>query len=373
MNINRNNYESWLLDYLDDNLTAEEKHCVEEFLSVNPDIHEEFQQVQEFKIEPPETTFKFKHSLKKQELIVEPTGIDSQIIAAIENDLSEKETLELKQQMIADEETLNTYKLFQLTKLQANDEITFSGKQKLRQPIPLSSYNNNRRVMFAVAAALIIIFISVALLSIFNANRSVIDVASNDSNEELQKNELISKQVNRNEALKTEMETLSNLGKSEVDNVSKAEPDAPLSPAPPMKTTNEIKRSVADKEIRSVEIAALQPNQPELMDQKAISNTIYTDPLNVQIQPQNQEYLSLGDGLATLAKKELARSIENEGNAELALEDDSYKKVRLLDVVGLGIGKLSKNKVKLNPAYNENGELVSYKLKAGDVGLEKRR
>ena len=65
MNINRTNYESFLIDYVEGLLSTEQQKEVEAFLSANPDIKDEFEalSVEEFRL--PDVVFEEKEQLKK--------------------------------------------------------------------------------------------------------------------------------------------------------------------------------------------------------------------------------------------------------------------------------------------------------------------
>jgi hypothetical protein len=65
--INLNNYEQWLLSYIDNELTAEEAKHLEEFIAINPAIRAELNLLQKTKIQPETIVFAGKESLYRKE------------------------------------------------------------------------------------------------------------------------------------------------------------------------------------------------------------------------------------------------------------------------------------------------------------------
>ncbi|MBX7051065.1 MAG: hypothetical protein K1X54_03420 [Flavobacteriales bacterium] len=98
MNINRENYEVWLIDYLDGNLNDEAVAELHAFLLLNPDIAEEFnalKQLPESFPLPSELNFHDKESLKKTEDAISPT-LNELLAKSVESDLNPEEQLQLK-------------------------------------------------------------------------------------------------------------------------------------------------------------------------------------------------------------------------------------------------------------------------------------
>ena len=67
MEINRNNYETFFLLYLDRELNPAEKQEVENFLAENADLQKEFKQLQQTVLAPAEIVFEPKELLFRKE------------------------------------------------------------------------------------------------------------------------------------------------------------------------------------------------------------------------------------------------------------------------------------------------------------------
>ena len=70
MNINRHNYEEFFLLYADNELPADQRRAVEDFVDQNPDLKEEFNLLNELHLEP-DTTIFFDH----KESLLKPVSI----------------------------------------------------------------------------------------------------------------------------------------------------------------------------------------------------------------------------------------------------------------------------------------------------------
>ena len=67
MEISRQNYEQYFIDYLDGNLNPEQVEILLSFLEFNPDLKEEFTSIGKIFLVPDETTFSGKANLLKSE------------------------------------------------------------------------------------------------------------------------------------------------------------------------------------------------------------------------------------------------------------------------------------------------------------------
>lgn len=148
-NINRHNYEAFLLDYLEQNLSPNMVAELMVFLEQNSDLKEEFDELQAFEVlEPTSVPFDNKATLKKD-------ALDNLMIAEIEGINTSQETKTLKHILKADKTAKNDFTLFQQTKLKAK-KIIFEDKNTLKKEadiIPLKWWTN------AAAAVLIMAFL----------------------------------------------------------------------------------------------------------------------------------------------------------------------------------------------------------------------
>jgi hypothetical protein len=109
--INRNNYEEYLLMYLDGELSSEDMRSVESFLESNPDIEEELLLLQQTILQPEEIEFPAKHTLYRKAEGISLGNYEEYFLLYVDNELpaSEKESVEtfvLQNPQLQDEFTL---------------------------------------------------------------------------------------------------------------------------------------------------------------------------------------------------------------------------------------------------------------------------
>lgn len=144
MNINRDNYESHFIDYLDGRLTSKEAGELYAFLLLNDDLREELEDLEQIKLHP--TNIKYTHhlSLKKDELHACP---DYYGIATAEQCLTPQDIKFLKKHP----DYQNTASIYRKMKLNPDPAIHFTHKKQLYRP---KGYMTTLLRLSAVAAIL---------------------------------------------------------------------------------------------------------------------------------------------------------------------------------------------------------------------------
>lgn len=126
MVINRNNYEEYIVDYADGNLSAELKAEMERFLKANSDIQEELEMFLEAPIIDKSITFSGKDSLKKIPFAKTEASSDyfqNQCVAYIEGLMPENEIDFFLDLIAKDEHKQKELQLFQKSLLPKEDHI----------------------------------------------------------------------------------------------------------------------------------------------------------------------------------------------------------------------------------------------------------
>lgn len=158
MDINRENYEMYFIDYYDGNLNNNDIDTLMAFLQSNIDLKEEFEEFEEFSVSIPKVIYPNKNILLKRKIVSE-RGINADncedfFIAYHEGDLSEEEKIET---LLFCEKNLSLKKEFQSFSkifLTPDKAIRFKGKSKLKRHKLRKLYFSS----FAAAASLIILF-----------------------------------------------------------------------------------------------------------------------------------------------------------------------------------------------------------------------
>ncbi len=159
MKININNYEYFVVDYLEDKLPENLKQEFESFLEAYPHIANDIRKIANIKLSKPELEYQDKVFIKKSpiENISYPEYL---IISQIEKQITDYEGREFAK-LFENEYFRNEYDYYLKTKLQ-KPVIDFPKKQNLKlYPIKRVSYS----FMAAAAVLLPVIFVLIALFS----------------------------------------------------------------------------------------------------------------------------------------------------------------------------------------------------------------
>ncbi|MFY7732054.1 MAG: hypothetical protein ACOVSR_01135 [Bacteroidia bacterium] len=165
MEININNYEEIIIDFLDGKLDDNTMAKLFVFLDQNPNIKAEFDLLNTNQTTLPAEPIAFDFSgLLKQEKI-NVADYSDKLIALLENDLTPEETKSLEAEIRTYPELAAEFELFKKTKLVPENELVFANKQVLTKKgsfaiIPL----------FARYSAIAAVFIAVVICVYFFTN-----------------------------------------------------------------------------------------------------------------------------------------------------------------------------------------------------------
>lgn len=131
MNINKNNYEAFFLDYHEGNLSPQQVADLLLFVEQHPELREEFESFENVTLDDLSTvSFDQKSSLKK-EITLE--NREDYFIRSVENTLTPAEKNLLDTFIKQYPQFLTEFELFQKTKLPADTTIVFENKEALKR------------------------------------------------------------------------------------------------------------------------------------------------------------------------------------------------------------------------------------------------
>ena len=176
MNINRDNYEAYFLDFIEGRLSPDQEEVLRRFLKFNPDLEAEIEDIDLLKIEPTHHAFPGKNSLKKElpgsDTEVRDGNFDMFCIAYIEGDLKAKQRQIFEAYLQQYPERRSEFEACKATILKP-ESVPFPHKSRLkhRSRMRLTDW----RIMVPIAAAA-----AIALMVIFRvpATQPAIEVAA---------------------------------------------------------------------------------------------------------------------------------------------------------------------------------------------------
>ena len=150
MQINRDNYEAFFLDYAEGNLSADQLAQLELFLSANPDLREELEEFQNLSLDSGlDASFEDKSSLKRSEgdIVITLDNCEDYFIAYHEGDLGDVEKADVDAFLKLNPTQQEVFDQFGIATLEADEAIQFELKASLHQveavgPITMSNYTS---------------------------------------------------------------------------------------------------------------------------------------------------------------------------------------------------------------------------------------
>jgi mRNA-degrading endonuclease YafQ of YafQ-DinJ toxin-antitoxin module len=131
--IDRHNYEAYFLDYLEGNLSAEDKQDLFSFLDKNPDLKSALEMdLNEVSLNPSAIVFENKESLKTEdESILTLNTADAWMLESVEKNLIGSKQKELED-FVRKHQLEKTYTAYQSTVLKPDLNLIFEDKRKLK-------------------------------------------------------------------------------------------------------------------------------------------------------------------------------------------------------------------------------------------------
>jgi hypothetical protein len=164
MEINRQNYEQVIIDFIDGKLNEEQIGILMSFLDFNPDLKEEFTGIEKMCLEPETETYAGKENLLRsgsdltREAILK--DFDMYCISSMENDIAEEDEAKLQEILQDDPDREEVFRLYQSARLLPDESIIYHGKATLKKRFIGKTY----RVIMPAAAAVAVLLI---MLQIF--------------------------------------------------------------------------------------------------------------------------------------------------------------------------------------------------------------
>ncbi len=185
MEINRDNYEEYFLDFAEGNLTAEQEDILNNFLKFNPDLEAELKEFDLLQIPAEKITMPSRENLKREipskQDAVGPYNFELYSVAYLENDLSDYQRDIFETFLLTDKKYQDSFSMMKLTYLHAV-ELQYPHKDKLRKK---SRAVINLRIILPFAAAAAIALLIMVRTDIFIIQPEIAAVPETEINPEI--------------------------------------------------------------------------------------------------------------------------------------------------------------------------------------------
>ncbi len=168
MEINRNNYQIFITDFYDGNLSHIEEDALIRFLDENPDLRAEFDDFNTFPLHPDISLRVDKNGLKRDLRHLNSENLETYAIAITENDIEDDQAQEIKMILESTSEGRKLLSDYSRIKLVSQD-ITYPDKKSLKR-IPVKKNRYRILINGLSAAASVALIISLFLIIRNNPN-----------------------------------------------------------------------------------------------------------------------------------------------------------------------------------------------------------
>ena len=341
MIIDKNNYEAFILDYLEDQLSDQDKTMLFEFLEMHPELKNDLEVDTTISLSADQSKYKYKDQLQKHPAEAYNLPVkDYLLIKQLEEGLTKTEeselTLLVPDSKIRSKE-VNDYSLARLT---PDIQLKFTGKYKLKR---FSLYPVFKQAFVHRAAAVVATLALISTIWFFNSRVEDHPILVQNKPAELIKTDELAD-------AKILEKTLITSAPPSKDSLLKLSNDPmELKQAKKTTKTNEAKAQNTNY------LAAI--THIERLDHKPINAFEYG--LNVMM-PQYLDNNLISQELASIYRK--IETEQESPSLSLALVESGVKVMNFL----------SKDEVKMEKYYNEDGKIVGYQVKGNNLEVNRR-
>lgn len=355
------NYEIFVIDYLDGQLSKPEEEALLSFLDEHPHLKEEVEGLELATLEPQDILSDFKESLKKTPITavgdIDEHSYETAFIAATEKDLNQKQSKNLEQFLLANPMLQGEFDLHKKLILQADQDIVFTEKESLkkRKVLPMVWISS-------IAAGLIILFAAAfflrnnqqpayqqAIIQYYSSRTT--DIISNEN----QSPELILPQ----RKLITAVEVISQIAYTAPEQTSPAAPD--------FNSGQLAMSSLSQKPITS-SLTNLGDDERLIIIAPVSQEMLLADAGEFPSKRQSLFSKIIGHQFDRI-KEKLSGGKEQEINRQLERQDPGF--IRVIDRSILVFNTFTGSETNVEKSYNNTGHLTNYKVAGNNLYVSK--
>jgi hypothetical protein len=346
MQIDRSNYEIWFIDWLDGNLSSMQADQLKLFLSQNPDLREEFNELTAVSIVPYHISFPDKNQLKRSASDITPSQFEHLCVAFLENDLSVSQQTELKEIIDTSTEKKETFDLIQKTRLTPT-EIKYKHKSLLLKRTSIQKVIRLSVTGLSAAAAIALIII---LFSTFPEN---ISLKSNKSAQNLVSDSTLQRpsSVIKRDNINTDI-AIESVTQRRDSKIAKIQNKSHINTYSDFTNAISDDSSVKKTDNQQVTVNKVPVSIHVFLDKGIISSNTLITSNSIEINPEVEEERSkIGRFISKTFREKLLK--------EKTPTDKPLKGYEIAAVGVSGINKLFGWEMALNEKNDENGQIKS--------------
>ncbi len=374
MNINRNNYEIYFLDYRENQLPAEDVADLMLFLEQNPDLKSEFEDFENISLIPEEMiTFESKEGLKKQP-VTEVNGINTgnyeeYFIASVEKDLNPDEETNLVLFLQSNTFLQKEFELFKLSTITPDKSVIYNNKSGLYKKAVVF-YLKPVLYYAASAAAIILLFFSIYMNIDFSEEKGNI-LAQLDQGSTIVEDSLVTKKAEAKEQTISPSREDSNSG---IETIINRNPDTKRRSVSPLKRKPEIKDGDL-KQIKKIKITSVDfVDRPSISAITEVRDEVYFVFRNfyadnnqlASINPEQNENQSVLANIFSRIKSAFQKDRTSEDQPGNTFWD-------IADAGISGFNRITGNDLRLNREYGSDGKIKALAFKSESFEISRKK
>lgn len=378
MEINRDNYEAWFLDYAEGNLSAEQVADLLLFIEKHPDLQEEFEEdFGDIVLEPETVEFQHKDNLKREGFsgLITVENVEDYIISNLEGLLDAPEKQALAAFLKTNPQFQADRALYAKVYLQADASIQYPHKARLKKRaaiVPLF-------VRYAAAAAVAIFLMvfgwttwsgdstSVEIAEVTNENPATIDESPKDfiPYTELAKEDApdeVSPEQDFEEEVAEPIEVAEKENKLEEPKERNEVPAHQVVKKPAVQMVEQKPEPKSTPKDKIVD----EPNQQE---DKEVTIAAADEPK--EEKPSTNKVIKKSDKKPMTVAEYAGRRVKKDVLKKDRVQDGRFRENDLANGVAMGMGAVSKRDVRFKDKSNDKE--VSYSVNIGGFGFSRTK
>ncbi len=367
------NREEYFIKAVENNLNSAEKALLENYLKQHPQFLVDYNLFQKTKVEADASiVFEKKDAMKKDLTPSFSTGngnAGEALISLMEGLLSEEESTLMNEKINADTRLQKEFALYKQTKLTADTSIVFENKESLkrkeRKVIPIFYY-------IATAAA-VLLLVGLYFLNNNNNGQQFSEKKANVITNQVANNAGVklndktnTKESNAVTPSKTNTPRVPNKQLARINKVNKENklPVSPVNNSPVL--INNQESNMENKELIA------ENKEPQNKKDEPVAENKESTARNTEPATNKEEYLTLKE-MAVAKIKETTMDKKSLDEEKKAGRLKRFSGWDLAKVAAKGINTLTGSNVKVEPKYNENGDVEAYAVAAGGFAISRGR